>query len=78
MTKPLTIPDEKRAQGGRVLGVKVHRCLALTFLAGMWTAYGIYWLTKSPPNLVGIAYLISALASLLIAILWVNKLFRHT
>ncbi len=74
MTDPLSIPDAKRAYSDASRNT-VLNSIGVSFLAGVWVGYAVHWLTKSPPNLVGLAYLFTALAFLIIAIRRVMKLF---
>jgi hypothetical protein len=75
MTDPLIIPDEKRAYGGTSVRNTALNSIALSFFAGVWAGLGFHWLTKSPPNLVGLFDLFVALAFLIVAIRRVMKLF---
>jgi hypothetical protein len=74
MTDPLRIPNEKRAYGDTSRN-SAFNSIGLSFLAGFWAGLGIHWLTKTPPNLVGLVYLFLALGSLIVAIWRVMKLF---
>jgi len=73
MIDPLSIPDGKRAYSDNSRETALNS-IALSFLAGVWAGLGVHWLTKSPPNLVGLFYLLGALAFLIVSIWRVVKL----
>jgi hypothetical protein len=74
-SEALRIPDDKRPAASNPLFNRALNNVALAFFAGFWFGLGFYWHKETSTSYVWIAYFISALVFLGIAIWRVYSMF---
>jgi hypothetical protein len=77
MAGPLNIPEEKRTPDTS-LRDRAQASIAVAFLAGMWAGLGSHYLHRSTYSSVWIAYFISSLVFLGIAVRRVGSMFGRS